>query len=202
MAHYCAECTYLDLSNEYDGKFWCEAKYERHAANELECYRFCEAYSRSSSVAKSAYDFSEEHTNNIGCYLTTMICNILGLPDNNMYLETLRNFRKNILQKDNNYKQILVEYDIVGPKISEALNNDPKKLKIAKFFFDNYLVNIINFLNTNNKDKALCLYIDMTNKLKKLYNLNNINVTTIEIDEADILESGHGKYVKKRTVLQ
>ena len=203
MAHYCAECTYLDLSSERDGKFWCEKKLERHAANELECGRFCEAYSRSSSVSKSAYDFSEEKTSNGRiCYLTTMICEILGLPDNNTYLETLRQFRKNVLQKDNKYKKLLVEYDIIGPKIANYISKDPSKKLIANNYFYDYIIPVIYFLNEGNIEKAIELYITMTNKLKSLYNLDNINVTTIEIDEADILESGHGKYVKKRAVLQ
>lgn len=203
MAHYCAECTYLDLSSERDGKFWCEKRLERHAANELECDRFCEAYSRSSSVSKSAYDFSEEKTSSgSGCYLTTIICNILGLPDNNIYLKTLRDLRDNVLQKDQKYKKLLVEYDIIGPKIANYISKDPSKKIIANNYFYNYIIPIIYFINEGNIEKAIQLYTTMTNKLKNLYNLDNINLTTIEIDEANILESGHGKYVKKRAVLQ
>ena len=198
MANYCGECTYLDLStgDEY-GKFWCEKRLERHLANELECNRFCRAYSRDSSVAKSAYDYSKDKSSS-GCFLTTMICSILNLPDNNTYLETIRNFRNQVLQKDDKFKPILVEYDIIGPKISEALNNDPLKNKIASKYFENYIKPITILINNKDFNGAINLYITMTNNLKNLYGLGNINISSIEIDASDIKESGHGIYKSKK----
>lgn len=201
MAHYCSECTYLNLKdpNEY-GEYWCEKKLERHLGNEVACYRYCEAYNRNSNVSKSAYDYSEEKSRNDGCYLTTMVCDALKLPDNNTYLQTVRQFRKNVLQRDNKYKSLLVEYDIIGPKISKAVLEDPQKETIAKSCMENYLQPIVSLLHRGKRDKALCLYIDLTQNLKKLYNLENEVVTQKQIDEADIEKSGHGVYVKKRTI--
>lgn len=49
------------------------------------------------------------------------------MPDNNIYLETMRNFRENVLQKDEKYKSLLVQYDIIGPKIAQYLMLDPLK---------------------------------------------------------------------------
>lgn len=196
---YCSDCTYLDLSTgDLYGKFWCETRLERHLACELECYRFCKAYSRSSSEAESAYRYSKEHSSSGGCYLTTMLCNILGMPDNNYYLETMRKFRKNILQKDEKYKSILVEYDIVGPKIAEALNNDPIKYQVASKYFHSYIISIIDMLRENKNNEAIFSYVEMTNSLKYFYGMNNISPTTLEIENADIKESGHGIYKAKK----
>ncbi|MBQ9072498.1 MAG: hypothetical protein IJY25_05020 [Bacilli bacterium] len=196
---YCSECTYLDLtSHDLNGKFWCETRLERHSACDLECYRFCRAYSRSSSEAESAYRYSKEHTDGSGCYLTTMLCNILEMPDDNYYLETMRKFRKNVLQKDEKYKPLLVEYDIVGPKIAEALNNDPLKYQIALKYFNEYIIPVINILRENKNDEAINLYMKMTNSLKNFYNLGNISPTTLEIESADIEKSGHGIYKVKK----
>lgn len=129
-----------------------------------------------------------------------MLCNILKMPDNNIYLETMRNFRKNILQKDEKYKSILVEYDIIGPKIAEALNNDPQKELIAQKYFNSFIPAIIFNINNKEYDDAVLIYKSMTNLLKSFYGLYNIDVTTLEIDNADIEKSGHGFYkVKKIT---
>ena len=131
----CAECTYLDLSDyNSSGAYWCDKKLERHLATDPECGSFCKAYSRSYSAINNAIDYSNSKNSGGGCYLTTMLCNILGMDDNNIYLKTLRDFRNNILQKDEKNKQLLIEYDIVGPKIAEALNSDPLKNKIAKIY--------------------------------------------------------------------
>lgn len=200
MANYCSECTYLDLdtADEY-GKFWCDKRLERHLANELECNRFCKAYNRDSSVADSAYNYSIEHSSSSGCFLTTIICNILGFDDNNRYLQTIREFRNNILQNDEKYKPLLVEYDIIGPKIAEALKNDPLKKIIANKYFNEYILNITNHIEQNKYNEVINLYIKMTNSLKNFYNITN-TISNLEIDIADIKKSGHGIYkVKKIT---
>lgn len=201
MAYYCSECTYLNLdSKDIYGKFWCEKRLERHMANELECNRFCKAYSRDENVSKSAYQYSVEHSSDSGCYLTTILCNILNLPDNNVYLNTMRNFRNSFLQNDETYKPILVEYDIIGPKLAESLNNDPLKKTIAIKYFNKYILPITNLINENKNEKALNEYIKMTNSLKELYGFNCLSPSKIEIENADIKQSGHGIYkVKKIT---
>lgn len=202
MASNCSECTYLKLDSIGDyGTFWCEAKLEWHRANEIECYRFCRAYDRDSSISNSAYNYSIEHSPKVGCYLTTILCHILGMPDNNIYLETMRNFRKNILQKDEKYKYLLVEYDIVGPKISQYLNMDPLKEKIAQNYFQKYIIPITNLINEKQDDMAINLYMYMTNSLSFLYNLNSITLSIEEINNADIKQSGHGIYKAKKITL-
>lgn len=198
MTQFCSECTYLEIDNfnEADlyGKFYCEKRLERHGANEYACDRFCKAYSRSSNVSNSAYEYSKYHGSS-GCYLTTIICKILGFNDNCIYLNKMRNFRTNVLQKDEKYKRLLVEYDIIGPKISKFLENDPLNKQIALNCFNRYIVPIINYIDTN-KDMAISEYINMTNMLKGLYNIN-LEVDNKVIENAKISESGHGVYVLK-----
>lgn len=201
MANYCSECTYLNLNSIGDyGNFWCEEKLEWHKANEIECYRFCRAYNRDSSVANSAYNYSIEHTPKEGCYLTTMLCHILGMNDNNIYLETMRSFRKNILQNDEKYKSILVEYDIIGPKIAQYLMLDPLKEKLANTYFQRYIIPISKLLEEKKNNMAINLYMNMTNSLSCLYNLNSITLSIEEINNADIKESGHGIYKTKKLI--
>jgi len=130
-----------------------------------------------------------------------MLCKILGMDDNNIYLETIRNFRNNVLQKDEQYKPILVEYDIIGPKIATVLNNDPLKENIAKIYFQNCIIPIIDFINEKRYETAITLYINMTNNLKAFYGIGDQNITIDEIDNADIGKSGHGKYIQKKITL-
>ena len=196
----CSECTYLDPNKCYsNGTFWCEKKLEYVYANQEECYRFCRAYSRPDSVSKSYEEFSVNKTSNSGCYLTTMLCKILKLPDNNKYLNNFRNFRNNVLQKDEKYREILAEYDIVGPIIADALNNDPLNSQISITLFYNYIKPINSLINDNKNDNAVNLYKEMTNSLKNLYKVN-MNLSSFEVDNIDINESGHGIYkIKKIT---
>ena len=198
MSKFCGECTYLDLSTgDIYGKFYCDKKYERHLATDVECNRFCKAYSRDYYTIQNAYKYSEEKSKG-GCYLTTILCNILGMPDNNIYLKTMRNFRNNILQKNNKYKPILVEYDIIGPKIAEFLKSDPLKEKIAQKYLNLYIIPITSLIKEQKYDMAVSLYMSMTNSLRFLYDLNHISISISEIENADISKSGHGIYKTKK----
>lgn len=198
----CAECTYLDLEDaNSDGEYWCEKKCERHLATDPECGIFCSAYSRSSGAINNAISYSNSK-NQSSCYLTTMLCSILNLPDNNIYLETIRGFRKNILQKDEKYKRLLVEYDIVGPVIANALANDPLRETIAMVYLTNFIIPITGFINNKENERAVNKYYQMTNNLKTFYGVNNYNVSVEQINNANIEKSGHGKYIQKKITLQ
>ena len=125
----------------------------------------------SSIESKSAYQYSIDHSSSSSCYLTTILCNTMGLPDNDISLETMRNFRNNILQKDEKYKPLLVEYDIIGPKIASCIASDPLKNILAPKYFTQYIKPIINLINNNKFDTAICLYKIMTNSLIDFYRL-------------------------------
>lgn len=196
----CSECTYLNPDNpDLYGKYWCEKRLERVSANQSECYRFCRAYGRSSNVSKSYEDYSKDNSNDPSCYLTTMLCEILKINDNNFFLNTMRSFRNNILQKDEKYKPILVEYDIIGPKIAKSLSIDPLKYQIAANAFYKYIKPIIKLIKEKNYDQAILMYMEMTNNLKSFYNIDT-SISIDEINNADINLSGHGVYTKKITI--
>ena len=195
----CSECTYLkETDPDLYGRYWCEKKLERVYAYQNECNRFCRAYNRSSSVAKSYEQCSKDKSSSSTCYLTTMLCDILKLPDNNPFLNTMRDFRNNVLQKDKKYKKLLVEYDIIGPLVARNLNNDPLNKQISATIFYSYIKPITKLIKNKNENEAVNLYKEMTNKLKLFYNIN----TTLDIDivnKADISISGHGYYKQKIT---
>ena len=196
----CSECTYLktDDPDSY-GRFYCEKKYERHLATDIECGRFCRAYSRDNGTIRNTEEYSNSHSSNgSGCYLTTMMCNILKMPDDNPFLNKMRNFRNNYLQKDEKYREILVQYDIIGPMIASKLNNDKKRVEIAATYFYTYIKQIIKYLDSKEYEKAIVLYIDMTSNLISYYNLGIIKISDEEIKYADIEKSGHGVYIKKK----
>ena len=196
----CSECTYLNPNDpDLYGKYWCEKRLERVSAYQHECYRFCRAYSRSSSDSEYYEKYSKDNSGSPGCYLTTMMCHILKMSDNNPFLNTMRNFRNDILQENEKYKDLLVEYDIVGPIIARNLNNDPLRYQIAANGFFKYIKPITSLIKEKRNNEAIGLYTEMTSKLKTFYNIN----TTISIDDinkTDIKECGHGVYKLKKSL--
>ena len=198
----CSECTFLNPDKCYsDGTFWCDTRLECVFANNLECYRFCRAYKRPKEVSLSCEEFSRnKQTIYNGCYLTTMMCNILKMPDNNPFLESIRSLRENVLKKDEKYKRLLVEYDIIGPIIANNLNNDPKRCMIAARGMYKYIKPITKLIREKEYDQAVNAYLEMTNKLKLFYNIE-MSLDDEIIAIADIKKSGHGIYKVKKITL-
>ena len=186
---YCAACTYLNEEYSYRG-YWCERKGEYHFANDAKCRDFCEAYKRRDSSRENMYDNSSN--SNSGCYITTIICNILHFSDDNYYLNTLRKFRDNIMKPDPKYLPLLLTYDIIGPEIANKLKKDKKSEEVAIHYFDNYIIPAVDAIEYGKENLAIELYKKMTYALANRY---NIDVTLINIDTTnlDTKYLGHGK---------
>ncbi len=205
MARTCSECTYMDFckENNHDGKFWCEKRLEYYPANNAECNRFCKAYSRDDSTARSYKEYSESKQSSGGCYLTTATCDILGLEDKNLYLQTFRKFRQDYLQKNPKGLPILNEYDTVGPIIAHKLMNDENRKAVALHMLKDYIHPIATNLITKfdgNYDFAITQYANMTKELIQRYGLETIALTIPGEDKFDFTKdySTYGRGRKQR----
>lgn len=204
---YCAACTYLGETADYEGKYYCDSKGEDHYACDPKCYNFCEAFGRSNSARANMFDNSRNHCSSSSssyedssyslCYLTTAMCNILGYKDDDYYLQTLRNFRDNILQNNSKYIPLLNMYDIIGPEIAYKLNKDTNKEIIAKHLFNGYITKAVDAINEEKIQEAVNIYIAMTHTLADRYNINinilYISPQSIIPNNIDINSLGHGK---------
>lgn len=204
MAKTCSECTHMNFEKEHDndGKFWCEKKYEWMRPESAECWLYCTAYSRDRSVAESYRNYSKDKQSSSGCFITTILCKIIGLSDNNPYLEILRSFRKNYLQKNPNTIVILEEYDFIGPLISKGLENDENQQQVATHIFRQYIVPVIDDICSNNYASAITRYTTMTKMLIQKYNLQILELTIPSPNNYDYRKDysqyGHGKIVKQK----
>lgn len=137
-----------------------------------------------------------------GCYITTVTCDILGLKDDNYYLNILRTFRKNFLQRNSYTLELLEEYDFVGPIIANRIMNDKDKKQIAFQLFKNNIVPISYDIFNGDYDIAIKKYTDMTKELIKKYNLEALALTIPGQSEYDYTkdysEYGHGRRHLKR----
>ena len=120
----CSECTYMKLPDclqdgeikgvdTKGGKFWCKY-YDWVLANHDACSYFCRAGNREPSVCEKAEEYSRGYGSSSGCYITTALCNILSMNDNDLFLTVLRVFRDKFLQKSDDGLKILMQYDVIG----------------------------------------------------------------------------------------
>ena len=197
LESYCAACTYLGTEADCYGKYYCDRRGEYHYANDPKCYNFCEAYSRSNSARQNMFENSRGH-NSSGCYLTTIMCKILGYEDNNYYLNTLRKFRDNVMKENPEYVPLLVTYDVYGPIIAQKLANDDNREMIAKVFFERYITNAVGAIEEGKEKEAINIYKAMTQTLFNNYiiNTNQIDISNIDMTNYDKKYLGHARVRK------
>ena len=129
------------------------------------------------------------------CYITTILCDRLGFDDDCDTLNTLRDFRNHILQKDEKYKPILFEYDTVGPKIAKEL--EMEDIEIVEGLYNGFIVPIVNNIKNNHYNDAIVDYTTMTKCLEETYGFDY----TLEVpNNYDYKNGGHGK-VKNYKIL-
>lgn len=155
----CGECGYLDLKNcrKWNGYCYCKETSSYVDPNSGACAKFKK---RIESDSKSS-----------SCYITTMAVSILGLDDNCVVLNTLRNFRNEYLRKTPECIPLLVEYDVFGPDIARALESDPDKVIIAGGLMQNSLIPVCQCIQEKDYDKAISIYKEMVTSLKLKYSI-------------------------------
>lgn len=141
-------------------------------------YRYCRNYS---------YDECPvyKHQESSGCYLTTIVCKVLGKKDNDLILNVMRNFRDNVLKNDPNYYEILRDYDMIGPSIARSIELDQNKEQLASGLYSQNLSEICKAIMCGEENMAVEGYRYMTNGLIDYYGLreeyNNLDRSSYNV---------------------
>ena len=151
-------------------------------------YKYCRNYDYDDCPVYKRNDSTS------GCYLTTIVCSVLNKKDDNKVLNSLRNFRDNTLQKNEEYYEILKAYDIIGPTISKSINLDKDRFTMANYLYETFLKPIAALVDDNKDLEAIEKYRIMTLALinyygiKKVYNNINYDIPNFKPETA-----GHGR---------
>ena len=171
------------------GDYWCDKKDCRVDSDTY--YKYCRDYNF------SACPIYKQTESSPGCFITTVTCEILGLSDDNLFLNILRGFRNQFLQKNEEHTDILKFYDVMGPMIAECLRNDKNNKGIANDIYENYIIPICCSIIGCQFDKAISRYETLTLNLIKQYNLtdeyNRLKQIDYDYKDFDIKTAGHGK---------
>lgn len=129
------------------------------------------------------------------CYITTIICDVLEFEDDCSVLTNLRKFRDNVMQKDPKYLKLLLEYDVIGPKIADSIRDEYKKTQDKEMwiqFYNFYLAPTSNLIADNKYEDAITRYMEMISSLKEYFCFENIDLEQIA-NNYDMQNGGHGK---------
>lgn len=185
-------CTYYRWeSSLFGGDYYCTKK--GGVVNSDIYARYCRDYNYSACPI-----YKQEASS--GCFITTILCNVLGKKDDDKIMENMRSFRENILKNNPKYYNILWKYDRIGPVIASCINNDPEKLKLANNLYTSVLTNINEHIENQENEKAVARYQIMVIELIKHYNLKETYALvkdSFNVNELDVASSGHGRVKMK-----
>ena len=158
-------CSYYKFSSSlFGGDYWCA---KNDCRVDEETYRkYCRDYNYSSCPIFRKVDSS-------GCFITTIVCDILKKPDDDKVMKNLRYFRDNVLSQNSNNDDILKVYDNIGPVIADKLIKDNDRTKMADGLYNNALVLISEQIEKKDYTKAINNYMVMTLMLINYYGLKS-----------------------------
>ena len=180
MSKTCADCIYLDWNNKQTSSV------DRRRCTE------CGIYIEPTSA--TCRHFKERvKPSNSGCFITTAIVDILGYDNDCYILQILRGFRNSFLQKNPEYRNILLTYDKIGPQISVNLLQSDEKERISLIVTEYYLIPICQLIKDGEYQAAVNAYISMVKFLQ-----NQVCVTDYingyKYDSSvKVEEMGHGR---------
>ena len=182
--NYCGECAWLDDNNKshWDDAYYCNKPFKGgyHKLTEYACPYFIKDPKKSRNTGSYTP---------AGCFMTTLVCNILGYDDNCKLLNILRNFRENYLKTKKEYISLLLEYDMIGPIICNNLQMLKDNKKYALNIRRDFLIPCVQSIKENDFDNAVLIYQNLVTKLKEEFNIGNIKLPT----KYDIENIGKGR---------
>lgn len=176
MANYCGECANLDIKGaaHYENEYYCKKTGQYCPKSKTACEAFIER-------PLGGYKPS-------GCYITTIICGILGLADDCFIMTSLRTLRDNFLVTFQDGINILKEYDQVGPKISQKVFEESKLF--CADLLQRFLVPCSLSVKNGKYNEATTIYLNMCNELKEYFGLEDVQVDYNVQTPIDILGKG------------
>lgn len=191
MEVFCGECAHLDHSNKerYGNKYYCNYQRKYVELTDKGCYKFMKDPSKCKTKNGSYRP--------AGCFITTIVCNILGYEDDCELLALLRNFRDNTLKTDPQYLHLLIEYDKIGPLICSGIRCESNRKAFCLGLLKYFLIPCVNAIKEGNNEEAIEMYKNMVIYLTDEFNLPPVIINPEEYYDLETIGKGRIRTSKK-----
>lgn len=204
---HCLTCKKYDIYSKSDATirgFRC-IHHHRPMAMDESCPNHSLDYARSNYQIEEAVEWIgrrgyEPRRDAGSCYITTIACKILGLPDDCKYLTYFRKLRDDYMVKFPEGLKLLYAYDIYGVQISIALENlynNPQTKEYAEkivkhIVVPHYFDIIASYLEQDNYEKAMNHYVIMSEMLGNIVGVK-FQIPEVDVNTLDKEVVGHGR---------
>lgn len=164
MSYYCNECAIWLESTD--------ARMDRHNGREV-IHRWC-SYDKK-------YRAADQDVYRCGGFvyvrrvIVTKVCDILAIDKASLF-STFDEVKECCLIQNEMDK--LIDYNTIGPVISDRMDHDPDKEKMAKYILDNYIIPAEAYAKMGNFADAVSIYQRMIQILAFTYYVDTDNLKT------------------------
>ena len=196
------KCTFEKWgANKYSGPSYC-----LKADRGVEHGYFCKYCSSGNYDKCSIYQENQQED----CFFRAILEKIGKLDDNNIILESLKKFRREILENNNScryvnkileYRKLLVMHDRISPVIANAIRNTSINTidEFLNIIHNTYIIPINNFIIENQTEKAIDYYKKMLELLIVNFSLNQEYASMkYRYAHPELYEMKKGKKIKER----
>ena len=104
-----------------------------------------------------------------GCFITTACVEYHGLTDNCHQLQVLRSVRDHLVSKNEEVREMILEYYRKAPLIVKAIDASSDKAEIYSDLYVNLVEKCVLLAEQDKMDEAVSTYIDVYKKLERAY---------------------------------
>lgn len=158
----CSECTYIGVLGENKGKYPCynpKSGQKVVSARRPKCDCFC-PIGVSKRTTREAREL-EANSRKYGYFVVTAISQILSLDEDNMHIKAFAYLKDEVMPNVPEYQSFLEEYEINGPKVSEALLNAEDAYDYAEMLRVAYLEDVTELVMLEKPDEAITVFKGM-----------------------------------------
>jgi len=103
------------------------------------------------------------------CYITTAVCDSLNKADDCKELTLLREYRDNVLSKEEGGKELIDEYYDIAPTIVKRINRSENPKEEYNRLYSSFILKCIENIENNEYEQCRDNYTSMVTELKNKY---------------------------------
>jgi hypothetical protein len=115
------------------------------------------------------YPTSSTSDDDMDCFLTTACVHHKKLADDCIELNTLRDLRDNFILRSDEGKDLIANYEMLGPSLVQSINSCENSSEIFEYMYDQLVIPSVEMVKEGKKEEAVDYYRNFVQELTTKY---------------------------------
>lgn len=123
------------------------------------------------AIGKAINDVIDSFTNIVGTFICTATITTLDNECGQVLLDLFKKYRDDEVLTTKKGIRIVKYYSIIGPRIVQAIDEDPNKEEVYQYIYDKYLLHLKEAVDSKNKPLVFEIYFLLMQDMLEKYNI-------------------------------